>query len=641
MTVHPSLSRLVVPLIFAGVGALPQLARAQVPGEVSGLVLGPSSSLAWTAVPGASFYNVYRGTLAGVASGLPPRCHGYRIATTSFPSPLAPVPGETFLYLVTAESPAGEGTSGAATSGARTLLGACRPVMRNHVFNRLGYGWDEWGRDRIAALGIDAYIAEQLDPTTVDESTNTELNTRIPLVDPPDTAADLVARQVVGGVYARRQLAEQVGNFWTNHFNTEYTKVSGYYERLFPPCTSPGVPPQCDASYPLRARQEGALAQDREFDTFQTMAFTSSFREILEASAKSPAMIVYLDTITNTASAPNENYSREILELSALGVDGGYTQDDVEQLAKVFTGWSFCKKSPANQGDPLAACISNYWDPLVTGQFVATFQTGRHDCGQKVLFLGTPQQLTIASTCGNPAAQVQEQETALDAIAAHPAAPRFISRKLLERFVTDDPDASEIDTLVAEWNDPANPHGIGDLKEVLRAAVTSSAFLNPDRAGSKVKTPLEQFVSGFRTMRGRTDGSTQVFNYLTRAQHLPYLNPVPTGWPENGEDWVDTNNTLERQNFGIKAAAGSSATFGSDPITLLVANGVSTASGNTAAIVDFFTDALFGKALTPLERQKAIDFLNTDDNGNVSNYNNTRIRDVVGFLLGYPQFQEQ
>ena len=132
-----------------------------------------------------------------------------------------------------------------------------------------------------------------------------------------------------------------------------------------------------------------------------------------------------------------------------------------------------------------------------------------------------------------------------------------------------------------------------------------------------------------------------MFNYLSRAQHLPYLDPVPTGWPENGDEWVDTNNTLERQNFGIKAAAGTSATFGSDPTGLLVANGISTAPGNAAAIVDFLADALFGKALSPVERQKAVDFLNTDDSGNVSNYNNARIRDVVGFLLGYPQFQEQ
>jgi len=195
--------------------------------------------------------------------------------------------------------------------------------------------------------------------------------------------------------------------------------------------------------------------------------------------------------------------------------------------------------------------------------------------------------------------------------------------------------------LVAEWNDGSNPHGVGDLREVLRAALTLPAFLDPDRTGSKAKTPLEHYISALRAVRGRTDGSSQVFNYLSQAQYLPYLNPVPTGWSEQGEDWIDTNNLLVRQNFGIALGASSNTNFGSDPLALLTANGISTAPGNAAAIVDFLADATMGGALTPAERQKAIDFLNTNDSGVPSNYTNARIRDVVGFLLGYAQFEEQ
>ena len=168
------------------------------------------------------------------------------------------------------------------------------------------------------------------------------------------------------------------------------------------------------------------------------------------------------------------------------------------------------------------------------------------------------------------------------------------------------------------------------------------AFLDPDRIGSKAKTPLEHYISAFRATRGRTDGSTQVFNYLQQAQYLPYLNPVPTGWSERGDDWIDTNNLLVRQNFGIALGAnGTNPSFSSDVLLLLTANGVSTAPGNAAAIVDFLADAMMGGALTPAERQKAIDFQSTDDNGVPSNYTNARIRDLVGFLLGYPQFEEQ
>jgi hypothetical protein len=116
---------------------------------------------------------------------------------------------------------------------------------------------------------------------------------------------------------------------------------------------------------------------------------------------------------------------------------------------------------------------------------------------------------------------------------------------------------------------------------------------------------------------------------------------VPTGWPETGDQWVNTGNTLVRQNFGIKLASATGTTFGSDPLGLLVANGLSTTSINAEAVVDFLSDALFAGSLTPAERQAAIDFLNTDDNGNVSAYTTARIKDLIGFLLGYPQFQEQ
>lgn len=619
------------------------LASAEPPAEVQGVAFADPASMAWDPVAGADFYNVYRGALSGLASGLPGRCHGYRVASPFFSAVAVPEAGGGLFYVVTAESHlGGEGSAGIDSAGVpRPLLGSCGSVMRNHVLGRLGYGWNEWSRDRIATLGIDSYIDEQLDPSSISEADNTELNTRLASIEPPDTATELVARQVVGGVYARRQLAEQAGSFWTNHFNTDSVKVRDSFERLFPRCNSPGVPPQCDPSYPQRSQREASLAQEKEFDTFQSLSFSGSFREMLEASAKSPAMIIYLDTVTNVATAPNENYAREILELYSMGVDGGYTQQDVEQLSKVFTGWNYCKKAPADAGNPLAACITSYWDPLVPGEWVANFLSNKHDCLPKTLFEGTPEQVSIDSTCVNPAAQVAELETALDAIVAHPSTRRFISKKILERFVTDAPDEALLDAVVAEWKDATNPHGTGDLREILRAALTSPAFLDPDRAGSKIKTPLEHFVAAFRVLRGRTDGTSQVFNYLTRAQHRPYLNPVPTGWPESGGDWIDTNNTLERQNFGIQLAGASGANFGSDPVTLLVANGISTGPGNAPAIVDFLADALFGGALTPAERQAAIHFLDTDDSGNPSAYNNSRIRDLAGFLLGYPQFQEQ
>jgi len=118
---------------------------------------------------------------------------------------------------------------------------------------------------------------------------------------------------------------------------------------------------------------------------------------------------------------------------------------------------------------------------------------------------------------------------------------------------------------------------------------------------------------------------------------------IPTGYSELGNDWIDTNNLLDRQNFGYDMATRTAATFGADVIGLLNANGVSTAAvpNNAAAIVDFYKGILFGGALTSTERQAAINYLNTDDNGVTTNYTDSRIRETVGFLLGYAQFLEQ
>ena len=133
-----------------------------------------------------------------------------------------------------------------------------------------------------------------------------------------------------------------------------------------------------------------------------------------------------------------------------------------------------------------------------------------------------------------------------------------------------------------------------------------------------------------------------MLNSLAFAQHLPHFLDIPTGYSELGEDWLDTNNTLVRQNFGIDLSRHFvPPIFGSDLISLLNDNGVSTGPGNAKAIIDFFADILFGGAITSADRQLAIDYLNTDDFGAPSPYDDTRIREAVGALLGYAQFQEQ
>jgi uncharacterized protein (DUF1800 family) len=617
--------------LLIGIGT----AAAAPPAEVTNVQVGTTSQLTWSPVSGADDYNVYRGLLSWLPKGDGAECFGDEIATTSFVAAAPPPPGQGYFYLVTAESNAGgEGTPGLDSNGmARPLRGQCDTVMRAHVLERLGYGGDEWTRARITALGIQGYLDEQINPASIDESTNTDLANRRASLVPPDNVTELQSLDLVNAVYARRQLEQQATMFWDNHFNTDHQKsfdFFNFYAALFPA---------------TQALDAIALHYDAQ-NKFRDLAFNGTFRDILEASGLGPAMIIYLDTVSNVATAPNENYARELLELHTMGVDGGYTQQDIVQLAKVFSGWTVCKKDASVASDPLSACIpSNTYGTATEppGLWVSSFRTSKHDSSQKTLFAGTPYQAIIPSTAANPSAGVADADLAYDAIVAHPSTARFIAKELLQRFVDENPTQAMIDAVVAAWNNTANPHGIGDLREVLRAVLSQAAFRDPGHAGGKIKTPFEHVASALRAVRGQTDGNSSVRGYLSLMSELFHQNPVPTGYSEAGFDWIDTNNLLARQNFGLDMAARTATTFGADVIGLLNANGVSTAASpnNAPAIVDFLSTVLFGGRLTAGERQRAIDYLNSNDSGVVSAYTDARIRETAGFMMGYAQFLEQ
>lgn len=604
--------------------------------EVAGVGFSDAASLIWDPSTGVNRYYVYRGEIDGLAQGNPARCHGFRVSGTLFDTPAQPATGAGYFYLLTERRLLGETSPGDDSFGnLRPLMGNCEPVMRDHVFDRLGFGWSEWTRDRYESTTLNAYIAEQLDPTSIDESTNTDLSSRLAGIDPPLDIFHLLQQQIVRAVYARRQLEQQVATFWANHFNTDWSKVANLFQGVYPECDDMMLPEGCDPGYPAQAYQVASDMQYREIEAFRAQGFGGTFRQMLESSALSPGMIVYLDTYLSIAAAPNENYPRELMELHTLGVNGGYTQQDVEELSRVITGWSACLKIPPNT-QPLDLC-----DNGPGSIWYATFIIGAHDCTEKVLFAGTPQELTIPDTCAAPFTGVNDLGLALDALATHPSTAQYISRKLLQRFVTDTPDQELVDQIAAVYSDAGNPLGVGDMKAVLEAIFSADVLRNPDYARSKIKTPLEHLASSMRATRGFTDGFTGSLDFLALTQHLPHFNPVPTGWPENGESWIGTNNTLDRQNFGFNLMFIVNPVFGSDPLTLLNDNGVSTLPGNTEAIVDFFSDAFFGGALTPAERQTAIDNLDQDAGGVPGPYDDNRILETIALMLGYPQFQEQ
>ena len=277
------------------------------------------------------------------------------------------------------------------------------------------------------------------------------------------------------------------------------------------------------------------------------------FRDLLGAVAHSPAMLYYLDNAQSSADSArtpltsyralltaktaadstrllaavrkrrgglNENYGRELLELHTLGVDGGYTQRDVIDVARAFTGWSL---KAADEGGGFA------------------FNAGAHDADEKVV-LGT----TLPAGRG-----VEDGDAVLDLLAHHPRTARFIATKLVRHFVADDPPAS----LVQRATDTFRQTD-GDLRQVMAVIVASPEFYSRRAFRAKVKTPYEVVVSTYRLLGGAPDTAGRSLSYLGQLGAPLFGHLTPEGWPDVGEGWLNTGSLLSRINFGGNAAAG-------------------------------------------------------------------------------------
>ena len=231
-------------------------------------------------------------------------------------------------------------------------------------------------------------------------------------------------------------------------------------------------------------------------------------------------MIIYLDTILNSKAAPNQNYGREVMELHTLGVDGGYTQKDVTELAKVLTGWSIER-------------------PQQGGEF--KFNERTHEPGKKVVL---DKQFKEDGE--------KEGVKALEMLAHHPATAHFISKKLATRFVSDDPSESLVQRMAKTFRDTD-----GDIREVLRTMYHSPEFWTPEAYRAKVKTPLEFVVSAVRASGADVARPQALAQQLQKLGMPLYGMQPPTGYSMKAEAWVNSAALLNRMNFGLALAAGS------------------------------------------------------------------------------------
>ncbi len=407
---------------------------------------------------------------------------------------------------------------------------------------------------------------------------------------------ELQRLHVARAVLSERQLNEVMVDFWTNHFNVFAAKGWGRF-----------------------------LIVSHVEDVIRPRAL-GKFEELLIATARSPAMLFYLDNVQSVMAGArppeidramaraarrgglsteqrerlerrlprglNENYARELLELHTLGVDGGYTQHDVQEVARVLTGWSISR-------------------PQEGAGF--RFHTWAHDRGEK----------TVLGKTFAPGRGEEEGIELLRFLASHPSTRRHLSYKLCERLVADVAPDGCVDTAVRAWR-----RTDGDIREVVRAIVLSPDFWSPATRSAKTKTPLEFVVSAVRATGARPDSTPRLSNAVRRLGQPLFLESAPTGYPETQEDWVNSGALLNRMNLALAIAArrlpGLSAPV-EDPFP----------AGDVEQLLDGIDASLFGGSLS--ERTRAVIAAQV---AGVDDPRQTRIM-VLGLALGGPDFQRQ
>jgi uncharacterized protein (DUF1800 family) len=326
----------------------------------------------------------------------------------------------------------------------------------------------------------------------------------MPRRDQQQPLRELQQAKLLRAIFSERQLQEVMVDFWFNHFNVFGQKDADRW-----------------------------LLTPYERDAIRPHAL-GKFRELLIAVAQSPAMLFYLDNFMSQAEPPaqpqkfdadgnplpqprrpglNENYARELMELHTLGVDGGYTQKDVIEVARALTGWTIGPR----------------------GNMAFAFRPRAHDRGEKIV-LGK----RIVAGGG-----IEDGLRVLDILSKHPSTAKFIARKLCQRFVADEPPQSLVDRVAQKFTETD-----GDIREIVRAILTSPEFYSPKYYRNKIKSPLELVASTIRAAGASTDGLALIQTVARMGEPL-YLCQPPTGYKENSAEWMSSAMLLERMNFAL------------------------------------------------------------------------------------------
>lgn len=450
-------------------------------------------------------------------------------------------------------------SSAAAAQLGPAPLTDCQKAL--HVLNRLGFGPRPGDVERVTAAGIPAYLEQQLHPESSSD----------PLVDAGLSGLPTLRMsdaELLSGFDRPLRNAERVAEKEFGKPGEAGEEAAKAYQRLIRDMVPASARPERVLEELTRARVLRAAVSEAQlnevlvdfwmnhFNVFagkdvDRILLTSferdvirphiwgCFKDLLLATAKSPAMLLYLDNAQSVAEPDhrpgfvnagnfsgkgkpagglNENYARELLELHTLGVDGGYGQWDVTELARVLTGWS---SAPPEEG----------------GGFL--FRPALHDvCPKTVLGHRLPEGGGLA-----------EGEEVLALLAEHPSTARHIAFKLCRRFIADDPPATMVSRVAARFLETG-----GNLRETVRAILESPEFFDPLFYRAKVKSPFEYVVSAIRALGSSTDGGVPVAREIALAGEPLYSCAPPTGYADVAAAWINTGTMLARWNFSTALA---------------------------------------------------------------------------------------
>jgi Protein of unknown function (DUF1800)/TAT (twin-arginine translocation) pathway signal sequence len=454
------------------------------------------------------------------------------------------------------------------------------PAM--HVLNRLTWGVRPADITRINQIGIEQYIDWQLQPDHIPDPVIDQFVKDTPYLSMSlaelnglgmkamyeKVLPTMIWARVFRAVHTERQLHELMVEFWTDHFNVAIPELVAE-----------------------------KVVDDREVIRKHALGH---FRDLLFASAQSAAMLLYLDNAASHKAHPNENYARELMELHTLGVDGGYTEKDVKEVARALTGWTV------------------YQDG--SGRF--RFDENAHDQGAKTV-------LGHSLTAGR---NVEDGLETLDILATHPSTAHHICRKLVRRFVSDAP----LPALVASAAQVFTSTD-GDIRKVLRHILTSAEFMQAQ--GKKLRRPLDFLVALMR-ITGATFEKPEVAYYLLEQMgQVPFFWHPPNGYPDAAAAWINTSGLLARWNVAMNVMYASDiGMFGIHVPVDRLFPGVK----SVGALVDAAIDRVLGGSIAEADREQLIRFV--AEGGKASDpitghIRTARISTLIGLLMASPYFQ--